>query len=148
MIAMNNTTFRTLRNNKKVLNKFITSTGIAVAVADDGDIIKVLKDGMELDGIVIYNKKYQDEGKNTHKFVPDGYVAVLPDGALGDTYLGTTPEEADLQGKSIAQVEIIDNGVAVSQVLNPHPVNVNTYVSEIVLPSYERMDEVALLKVF
>jgi len=148
MIAMNNATFAQLRKNKKILNKFITSTGIAVAVADDGDIIKVLKDGMELDGILIYNKKYQDESGNTFKFVPDGYVAVLPDGALGNTYLGTTPEEADLQGKSIAQVQIVDTGVAISQVLNPHPVNVNTYVSEIVLPSYERMDEVALLKVY
>ncbi len=148
MIAMNNVTFRALRQNKKILNKFITSTGIAVGVAGDGDIIKVLKDSLELDGIVIYNKKYQDESKQTHKFVPDGYVAILPDGALGDTYLGTTPEEADLQGKSIADVKIVDTGVAVTQVLNAHPVNVNTYVSEIVLPSYERMNHVALIKAF
>ena len=148
MIAMNNVTFRKLRNNKKILNKFMTNIGVSVAVAGDGDIIKVLKDSLELDGIVIYNKKYQDESKNTHKFCPDGYVALLPDGAIGDTYLGTTPEEADLQGKSIADVSIVDTGVAVTQVLNAHPVNVNTYVSEIVLPSYERMDQVAPLKVF
>jgi len=148
MIAMNNVTFRTLRNNKKILNKFITNIGVAVGVAGDGDIVNVLKDSLELDGIVIYNKKYQDESKQTHKFCPDGYVALLPDGAIGDTYLGTTPEEADLQGKSIAEVSIVDSGVAVAQVLNAHPVNVNTYVSEIVLPSYERMDQVALLKVF
>ena len=56
--------------------------------------------------------------------------------------------EADLRGESIAKVEIVDSGVAVSQVLNPHPVNVNTYVSEIILPSYEQMDQVALLKVY
>jgi len=148
MLAMNSATFRTLRGNSKILNKFITNTGVAVAVANDGDLIKVLKETMELDGIILYDKKFQDESKQTHKFVPDGYVAVLPDGTLGDTYLGTTPEEADLQGKSIADVSIVDTGVAVTQVLNPHPVNVNTYVSEIVLPSYERMDQVALLKVF
>ena len=148
MAAMNSATFRTLRGNTKILNKFITSSGVAVATAGDGDIAQVLKDSLELDGIVIYDKKYQDESKNTFKFVPDGYVALLPDGALGDTYLGTTPEEADLQGKSIADVAIVDSGVAVTQVLNAHPVNVNTYVSEIVLPSYERMDEVALLKVY
>ena len=148
LLAMNSATFRTLRGNSKILNKFITNTGVAVAVANDGDIIKVLKETMELDGIVLYDKKYQDESKNTFKFCPDGYVALLPDGALGDTYLGTTPEEADLQGKSIADVAIVDSGVAVTQVLNPHPVNVNTYVSEIVLPSYERMDHVAVLKVY
>ena len=148
LLAMNSVTFRKLRGNSKILNKFITRTGVAVATAGDGDIANVLKESLELDGIVIYDKKYQDESKNTFKFCPDGYVALLPDGALGDTYLGTTPEEADLQGKSIADVSIVDTGVAVTQVLNAHPVNVNTYVSEIVLPSYERMDQVALLKVY
>lgn len=148
MIAMNSATFRYLRGNKQILNKFLTNTGIAVGVAGDGDIINAMKDSLGLEGVVIYNKKYQDEDKTTYKFCPDGYVALLPDGALGDTYLGTTPEEADLQGAGIADVSIVDTGVAVTQVVNPHPVNVNTYVSEIVLPSYERMDEVALLKVF
>ena len=146
--AMNSVTFRSLRGNKQIMNRFITTSGVAVAVASDADIANVMKGSLELDGIIIYDKKYQDEDKQTHKFCPDGYVALLPDGALGDTYLGTTPEEADLQGKSIADVAIVDSGVAVTQVLNAHPVNVNTYVSEIVLPSYERMDQVALLKVF
>ena len=45
-------------------------------------------------------------------------------------------------------MKIVDTGVAVTQVLNAHPVNVNTYVSEIVLPSYERMNHVALIKAF
>jgi hypothetical protein len=37
--------------------------------------------------------------------------------------------------------------VAITQILDEHPVNLNTFASEIVLPSYERMSEVALLKV-
>jgi hypothetical protein len=45
-------------------------------------------------------------------------------------------------------VQIVDTGVALTQIVDAHPVNVNTFASEIVLPSYERMDEVALLKVF
>ena len=148
MIAMNSNTFRTLRGNAKIMNKFITTTGVAVASASDGDIAQVLKDNLELDGIVIYNKKYRDENKATQQFVPDGYVALLPDGGLGNTYLGTTPEEADLRSAGIADVQIVDTGVALTQIVDAHPVNVNTFASEIVLPSYERMDEVALLKVF
>ena len=148
LIAMNSTTFRTLRGNANILNKFITSSGVAVANVSDGDIVRVLKDSLELDGVVIYNKKFRDESKATQQFVPDGYVALLPDGVLGNTYLGTTPEEADLRGSSQADVQIVDTGVALSQIVDPHPVNVNTFASEIVLPSYERMDEVALLKVF
>lgn len=146
--AMNSATFRSLRGNKAIMNRFITTSGVAVASASDADIANVMKGALELDGIIIYDKKFQDENKTTHKFCPDGYVALLPDGALGDTYLGTTPEEADLQGQSIADVAIVDEGVAITQVLNAHPVNVNTYVSEIVLPSYERMDQVALIKAF
>ena len=40
-----------------------------------------------------------------------------------------------------------ETGIAVTQIVDPHPVNLNTFASEIVLPSYERMDEVAVLKV-
>ena len=148
MIAMNSNTFRTMRGNASIMNKFITSTGVAVANPNDADIVRVLKDNLELDGIVIYNKKFRDESKNTQQFVPDGYVALLPDGSLGNTYLGTTPEEADLRSAGIADVQIVDTGVALTQIVDAHPVNVNTFASEIVLPSYERMDEVALLKVY
>ena len=148
MIAMNSNTFRTLRGNASIMNKFITTSGVSVATVSDGDIAQVLKDSLELDGIVIYNKKFRDESKNTQQFVPDGYVALLPDGALGNTYLGTTPEEADLRSAGIADVQIVDTGVALTQIVDAHPVNVNTFASEIVLPSYERMDEVALLKVY
>ena len=75
-------------------------------------------------------------------------MALIPAGTLGETCYGTTPEEADLMGKSIAQVQIVETGIAVTQIVDPHPVNLNTFASEIVLPSYERMDEVALLKVY
>ena len=50
-------------------------------------------------------------------------------------------------GKTEHQVAIVNTGVAITQIIDPHPVNVNTFASEIVLPSYERMDEVVLLKV-
>ena len=33
------------------------------------------------------------------------------------------------------------------KILDEHPVNLNTFASEIVLPSYERMNEVAVIKV-
>ena len=148
MIAMNSATFRTLRGNASIMNKFITTSGVNVTSVSDGDIAQVLKDSLELDFIVIYNKKFRDENKVTQQFVPDGYVALLPDGALGNTYLGTTPEEADLRSSGMADVQIVDTGVAITQIVDAHPVNVNTFASEIVLPSYERMDEVALLKVY
>lgn len=145
--VMNGNTFKLLRNNNAIKSRFLTTNGLALGYLTDGEIVAVLKDVLSLDGIIVYDKQYRDEDKVAHKFVPDGYVALLPAGAIGSTWYGTTPEEADLMGKGVAQVAIVNTGVAITQIVDPHPVNLNTFASEIVLPSYERMDEVALLKV-
>ena len=120
---------------------------MAVGYLSDADIANVLKDTMDLAGIIVYDKQYADENKVAHKFVPDDYVAILPEGALGSTWRGTTPEEADLMGSGQADVAIVNNGIAITQIVDTHPVNINTFASEIVLPSFERMDEVAVIKV-
>ena len=147
VMVMNNYTFRLLRANKAIKDRYLTTNGLSVGYLTDTEIINVLKDTAGLDGVVVYDKQYRDEDKVAAKFVPDGYVALLPAGAIGSTWYGTTPEEADLMGKGVAEVAIVNTGVAITQILDPHPVNLNTFASEIVLPSYERADEVALLKV-
>lgn len=148
IMAMNKNTFKTLRTNKNIKDRYLSKSGAAFGYLTDSEIIEILKDTCDLDGIILYDKQYRNESKVAAKFVPDGYVALFPTGALGETCYGTTPEEADLMGKNAAQVQIVETGIAVTQILDPHPVNLNTFASEIVLPSYERMDEVAVLKVF
>ena len=143
IMVMNKNTFKTLRTNKNIKDRYLSKSGAAFGYLTDSEIIEILKDTCDLDGIILYDKQYRNESKVAAKFVPDGYVALIPSGALG-----TTPEEADLMGKNAAQVQIVETGIAVTQILDPHPVNLNTFASEIVLPSYERMDEVAVLKVF
>ena len=147
IIAMNNETFKLFRSIKAIKDLFLTSNNLAVGYLTDAQIITVLKDALGLVGIVVYDKQYKDEDGVTHKFVPDNYVAVLPNGALGNTWRGTTPEEADLMGSGEADVVVVNNGIALTQILDAHPVNLNTFASEIVLPSYERMNEVAVIKV-
>ena len=109
--------------------------------------VKAVVEGTSGLRIAIYDKQYKDESGVAHAFVPDGYVALIPDGALGSTWYGTTPEEADLRGSGEAEVSIVNTGVAITRIVDKHPVNINTFASEIVLPSFERMDEVAVLKV-
>ena len=46
-----------------------------------------------------------------------------------------------------AEVSIVNTGVAITRTIQDHPVNINTFASEIVLPSFERMDSVGVLKV-
>ena len=147
MLIMNNETFKLFRKIKAIKDLFLTVNGLAVGYLTDSQIITVLKDALNLTGIIVYDKQYKDEDEVTHKFVPDYYVAVVPDGTLGNTWRGTTPEEADLMGSGEAEVAVVNSGIAITQILDLHPVNLNTFASEIVLPSYERMNEVALLKV-
>ena len=98
---------------------------------------------------VVYDKMYTDETGTDNKFVPDGYIAALPSNPLGNTWYGTTPEEFDLlSGSTNASVSIVNTGVAITTIKEPHPVNVETIVSEIVLPSFERMADVFVVKVY
>lgn len=98
--------------------------------------------------VAIYDKKFKTETGATQNFYPDNYVTLLPASTIGNTYYGTTPEEADLQSANFnGDVDIVETGIAVTTINIPHPVNKETIVSEIVLPSFERMNEVATIKV-
>lgn len=99
--------------------------------------------------VAVYNKKFVTEvGGAAQLFFPDDVFTLIPDGTLGNTYYGTTPEEADLMsGGTDAEVQIVDTGVAITSIKEPHPVNVYTIVSEIVLPSFETIDNIFIAKV-
>ena len=147
MAIMNSYTFDLLGKTDAVKERFLTTIGKTIGYVSDADVNAVMQDVAGV-SIVVYDKQYKDESGTAQNFVPNGYVALVPDRALGSTWYGTTPEEADLRGgNSKAQVSIVNTGVAITQIIDEHPVNINTFASEIVLPSYERMDEVAVLKV-
>lgn len=94
---------------------------------------------------VVYSKRYKDEAGATNRFIPDDLVVLFPAGALGRTWFGTTPEESDLMTGSAANVAITDTGVAVTTVKMTDPVNVETKVTQICLPSFEAADQVAII---
>lgn len=94
-----------------------------------------------------YNKMFKDEAGATKRFYPTNKCTLIPTGILGNTYYGTTPEEADLMGQAGVQVSIVNTGVAIKTKKTFDPVNVDTIVSEICLPSYERIDETYILTV-
>lgn len=143
---MNSTTFNMMAATDAVKNRWMTASGRAIGFITPGEVKAVMQETVGLN-IAVYDKQYKDEDGKAHKFVPDGYVCLIPSGELGSIWYGTTPEEADLMGNPQASVSIVDTGVAISTIVQPHPVNVNIIASEIVLPSYERMDEVAVIKV-
>ncbi len=144
---MNTNTFNKLSSLKAVKDRFVTSNGMAVGYITGNDARSVIGSTSGIN-IIVYDKLYKDEDKVSHPFVPDDYVCMIPSGTLGNTWYGTTPEEADLMGSSAnAEVSIVNTGVAITRIIEEHPVNTNIFASEIVLPSYERMDEVVTIKV-
>ena len=51
-------------------------------------------------------------------------------------------------GSGTADVSIVNTGVAVAVTVTNDPVHTKTTVSEIVLPSYERMDSTYVIKCY
>ena len=93
----------------------------------------------------VYSKRYKDEEGNTQSFVTEDLIVLLPSGNLGTTWFGTTPEESDLMSGSAANVSITDTGVAVTTIKHEDPVNVETKVTMICLPSFENADQIAII---
>ena len=119
-------------------------TGQAISSVSDAKVKQFILDELEIN-VYLNDYKYVDSAGRDQKFVADNVVSLLPDGKLGDTMFGTTPEESDLLSSNIANVDIVDTGVAVTTIQHANPVNVETVVSMICLPSFPTADEIYIL---
>jgi len=93
----------------------------------------------------VYDNVYVNASEQSIKYVPDSTVVFMPDGDLGYTNMGTTPEESDLRNNLNAEVAIVNGGVAVTTSQIVDPVNVETKVSMIALPSFENANKIVIL---
>lgn len=118
----------------------------SAAPVTDTEIKSYISEVLDLE-IHVNNKKFIDEAGTKTKFVDDDIFVLFPTGDLGNSWFGTTPEESDLISGSAANVTITDTGVAVTTSKEVDPVNVNTKVSMIFLPSFEAADQIFILDV-
>lgn len=144
-MILNSTTFNLLASHESI-KKDLNPLGAANIFLTDDDVKQYLERKLKL-SIAIYDEYYVDEEGNTQTFYPDGKVTLLPASTLGQTVYGTTPEESDLLTGTDADVEIVNTGVAITTHKIVHPVNVETIVSEIVLPSFEQADKIFIATV-
>lgn len=136
--------WRNLRNNSKIKKEIYVLTNGVGALTDQRltDYIADQLDGLE---IMVNKKRYIDESGNTMAFMPENTLVLFPEGDLGRTWFGTTPEESDLLASSVANVTITDTGVAVTTIQKADPVNVETKVTMICLPSFETADQIYIM---
>ena len=136
-------TWRNIRNNVNIQKKiYVLSNGVG-SISDDR-LRQYILDEVGIT-VVVNDKRYMDENENTLKFMPSNTFVMFPDGALGKTWFGTTPAESDLMTSNVANVSITDTGVAVTTVQKADPVNVETIVSQICLPSFPEADKIYIL---
>lgn len=138
-ILMSKATMGHLKANENI-RAYILSIAGANVVMNDNRVKEVFRIELGVD-IIIYNKQFIDDNGVAQKFFPDGIVTILPDGPLGSTWYGCTPEERTGVLNPAADVAIVNTGVAISVTISEDPVQTKTTVSEIVLPSFERMNQ-------
>ena len=126
-ILAQNTTANVMITDAVVKNLFLTNLGVT---------------------IIVYTKQYKNESGVATKFFADGYCALIPEGPLGSTWYGCTPDERTLIADPNYDTALVNKGVAVTVTNTSDPVHTKTTVSEIVLPSYERMDETYVIKAY
>ena len=142
--------------NSSVWNAMLANTGIrntmfvysnGVATISDSALKAFLMEQLGL-SVYVNNKRYKNEAGTATKFVADDTFVLFPEGTLGNTWFGTTPEESDLMsGQSNATVALTDTGVAVTTMKHSDPVNVETKVSMITLPSFEASGQIFIADV-
>lgn len=141
VLLVNSTTLNLIKTNQKIKAYILAQNPTATVMLTANKVIELFQTELGVT-IVSYNKQYKTVvGGASAKMYPDNFACLLPEGALGSTWYGTTPDERSLLGQEGFDTTIVNTGVAVTVTRTSDPVNTKTTVSEVVLPSFERMDE-------
>lgn len=140
----------TIMANTAITAHLKSGANVKNLILNEQDYINFLKDRMGLSVIFLENSTFiPAEGKSAQRYYLDGYVTLMSGTTLGKTVYGTTPEEWDkLYGSSKLDTEIHDLAIAITTMVKEDPVSVDTKVSQLVIPSFERADEVYFAKVY
>lgn len=141
----NNSVINAMKKNDAIRNQIYVLAGGAISSISAAKALEFVK---QETGVTFYSydNVYVNEDGNAVKYVADNTVSFLPDGILGQTHMGTTPEESDLgTGATSAVVSVLPEGIAVTSYGTEDPVNVEMKVSMVGMPSFERANEVYIL---
>lgn len=142
-LLISKATMNLLKQNKKIKSAILAQNITANLFMTDARVKELFSAELGID-VIVYAKLYKDYAGNTKKFYPDGMATLLPPTILGNTWKGVTPEEFE-SGK--LDVTVVDNGTAITVNTSFDPVQTVTKVSEVVLPSFENMDQTYMIKV-
>lgn len=136
-------TWGNLRKAKSVI-RMIYPNNLNYEAARENDLKQLLLDELGIK-VCINDMRYKNEQGQTMPFMPADTFVMFPEGALGKTWFGTTPQESDLMSSNVANVSIVDTGVSITTKQKTDPVQVETIVAQICLPSFEAANEVYIM---
>lgn len=143
---LNDDTFQMIVENKNIHKYLLSQNSVANIMVDDDIVKKFFKSKLKIE-FVIYDKMYKDENGVNRKFAIDGMVTLLPSlSPVGETRYGKTPEERSGNANGASHT-IVNTGVSVYTFQSQHPIVNQCIVSEVVIPSYEQMDDTFVMKV-
>ena len=147
VITMNDDTWTDVYKNEKLKGYIIAKSASGTVFMSEELAKTFICDELKVE-IVIYDKLYMGNDGAEKTFIPDGMVSLLPGKtALGKTKYGKTPEERS-GDKSTGNLQIVETGVSLYTFTTPHPLVTQCICSEIVLPTYERMDDTYVIKAY
>lgn len=144
---MSRQTFNYVKANPKVKSYILAQNPTANVMITDAKVKELFLTELSVN-IIVYTKQFKTEAGVANQFFANGYCALIPEGALGNTWFGTTPDERTLMADPNYDTALVDTGIAVTVTTTSDPVQTKTTVSEIVLPSFERMDETYVIKAY
>lgn len=145
--AMNDNTWNKVLKNKKLAGYILAKNPTATVYITEKIVREFIMEELELE-IIVYDKLYMGNDGKEKTFIPDGMVSMLPGKtALGSTKYGKTPEERS-GDMSTGELQLVETGVALYTFTTPHPIVTQCICSEIVLPTYERMDDTYVIKAY
>ena len=138
---MRSATFNYIVKNENLAKTvYITNNGAGIVTPTMvKDAIKVLA-GIEIETNDKVYAQAGTDGSTATNYFPANTVTLVPSHALGKTMFGTSPEEADLKTSGVAEVSVVDTGVAITVSKEVDPVNAKTKVSQVTMPSFEGAD--------
>lgn len=146
ILIMSKKTFNYIKNAASTQGYILAQNTSANVYLTDKAVRDFIEQNFDV-SVIVYTKKFKAEDGTVTNFYPDDIVFFAPAGALGGTWFGTTPEERTLAQRADADVSVVETGIAVAVTITDDPVNTKTTASEIVLPSFERMQECYALEV-
>lgn len=154
-LIMNRNTFKLLRKNVQIRDNMIplgvmaSATLQANAVITDVQLEATFKALTGISEVLVYNQKVQMDGV-IYDLIEDNKIAIVPEGELGNTMIGTSPAEINMGDANAdgANIVIMGNGLAVNTYSNTKaPYTSGTEIEFVGLPSFLASDRVILATV-